>query len=589
MIIYRDQHRLANPRRLLSDLRSTGLRLGSSNPVTHEAAVDALIGLGALESAVDDVIFPDADGIDPLAQRLRDASVALGHVLWHTWRQQPLQAERWWEQSAASIAGLELQWLPSTVEITVPEGYAYYAVYPELYLEAARRCHAELGPFDAVLLGLRSIGVSLSAAVAGSLEELGCRVVSYTLRPRGHPFSRHPILTGELAVRLAAERDAYFLVIDEGPGLSGSSIGGTAGMLGALGIHDDRIILLPSWQTDGSGLRSSIAREQWRRHRQISVSFEEVLLDSGRLTQALPAGPLRDLSAGAWRTALYPEPGGYPPIQPQHERRKYLLEPAGSSRPGPEPVLLRFAGLGGYSGPKLHRAERLADAGFSPRPLGLVHGFLVQRFVPGAPVSSERIDARLLETIARYLAHLSLEHAAEPSVANTVLREMIAHNVDEGLGDEWLRLVDTRLRNHPGDWNERPAALDGRMLPHEWIRTDSGYLKTDSIDHHDDHFFPGCQDIAWDLAAACLEFDLDSEERRWLVERYRVMSRDRTITARLPLQAISYLAFRLGYATLASSVLGRTPDGKQFAAAAGRYASLLRRELIRTAGEHWNV
>ena len=31
--------------------------------------------------------------------------------------------------------------------------------------------------------------------------------------------------------------------------------------------------------------------------------------------------------------------------------------------------------------------------------------------------------------------------------------------------------------------------LDGRMLPHEWIETSSGFLKTDAVDHFDDHFF----------------------------------------------------------------------------------------------------
>ncbi len=49
------------------------------------------------------------------------------------------------------------------------------------------------------------------------------------------------------------------------------------------------------------------------------------------------------------------------------------------------------------------------------------------------------------------------------------------------------------------------------MLPHEWIRTASGFLKTDAVDHQDDLFFPGCQDIAWDIAGAIVEFGIPRE------------------------------------------------------------------------------
>ena len=50
---------------------------------------------------------------------------------------------------------------------------------------------------------------------------------------------------------------------------------------------------------------------------------------------------------------------------------------------------------------------------------------------------------------------------------------------------------------------EAPAcAMDNRMFPHEWLATRRSYIKTDGTDHHDDHFYPGPQDIAWDLAAS---------------------------------------------------------------------------------------
>ena len=50
------------------------------------------------------------------------------------------------------------------------------------------------------------------------------------------------------------------------------------------------------------------------------------------------------------------------------------------------------------------------------------------------------------------------------------------------------------------------VAIDGRMLPHEWLETRMAIVKADALDHHDDHFFPGCQDIAWDIAGASVEW-----------------------------------------------------------------------------------
>ena len=49
--------------------------------------------------------------------------------------------------------------LPDTLRIKELEGYAFYAVYPEAYVDAAER--AGLGP-DTVVIGIRSIGTSLA-------------------------------------------------------------------------------------------------------------------------------------------------------------------------------------------------------------------------------------------------------------------------------------------------------------------------------------------------------------------------------------------------------------------------------------------
>lgn len=590
MIVFRDQRVPADPTHLLSAIRLDVSRWANGSPPPHDAAVRLLINMGKLEAALADAIFPEHDGFHPVTRRLRQASCALGHVLWHTWRGQAAEARCWLAQAAATLAHLELQPLPQRVLVVAPEGYAHYAVYPEMYLEAARRCYEILGPFNAVCLGLRSIGTSLSAVVHGALEEQGCKVASYTLRPRGHPFTRRPVVTSQLQMILQAERDAVFLVVDEGPGISGSSLAGTADLLSDLGIEDERIVLFPSWATDGAELRSPDARARWPRHRQFIATFEEVWLNSGRLSQRLPTGRLRDFSAGAWRDELYDDPAAFPPIQPQHERRKYLLESFSGPHSERTSRWLTFVGLDSPISAKLARAEQLAAAGFTTAPEMVANGFLVRPFTPGAPVSrQEGVEPELLETMASYLAYISREHPAEPSVTDTSLREMVSTNVAKGLGDRWLSRLDSSLSGSAAGWCERPVALDGRMLPHEWIRTAQGYLKTDAVDHCDDHFFPGCQDIAWDVVAACLEFGLPPDNRRRLIQRYRVLSGDRTIASRLPLHAVTYLAFRLGYATMAAGTLGGTPDGMRFAGAAERYQELLKSELVHAQQDRWDA
>jgi hypothetical protein len=586
MIVYRDQLLRADPQALLEKLRTRVTRLDFLTATVHQAVLDAFIEAGILESAVADAVFSEADGIHPLTSDLRGVTVGLGHVLWHCWLNAPQRAKQWCSRVLERLGDIQRHRMPPNVEFTVPEGFAYYAVYPEGYLEAARQFWAELRPSNTVCIGLRSIGTTLSGGVAAALSELGCPTQSLTIRPRGHPFSRTPIFDWQVEQLIRGALDAHFLLVDEGPGISGSSLAGTAQLLGSLGVPDDRIILFPSWQTDGSQLRSAEARDHWSRHRQFSVSFEELWIDSGKLRRALPGWQWQELSAGAWRSEVYDDPHQYPPVQPQHERRKYLLRPdSGRYAPG---KLLSFTGLGDRTEPLIHRGERLAEAGFTPWPEGKVHGFLIRQFVPGSPGWAGGVDESFVETVARYLAHLSRQHISEPTTSTASLKEMARLNVAEELGSAWEQRLEAALPCESETWSERPVTLDGRMQPHEWIRTDCGYIKVDAFDHHSDHFFAGCQDIAWDLSAAAFEMQLDTAARRCLIERYRKLSGDHSIGARLPHYGLCYLAYRLGYTRLATTVLGESADKQRFATAADRYSQLLRRELRYSPGATWN-
>jgi hypothetical protein len=468
--------------------------------------------LGELEAGVADKLCRERDADLPVLQALRRGE----------WR------------------GLDL---PAEIEISVPEGFAYYAADPELYRIAARRFARECRPGRAAAIGIRSIGTTLAAVVEAELRAAGVDTRSWSVRPRGHPWDRTLAVAGDLE-RAWREWDGWFAVVDEGPGLSGSSFAAVTGYLSGLGVPDERIVILPAWLPDGEGFVSETARERWRRHRKFHAGFDELARFPGA----------RNLSAGAWRELR----GTWPAVQPQHERLKYL----DGER------LYKFVGYGRYGRAKEERARVLR--GFVPPVEGLADGFLAGRWVPGCPARPSR---ELIEHAAAYLAFVRREFQTGDAPAYEPLAEMIAVNVPHAPDpSRWRSAVAGGLA----------AALDARMLPHEWLETADGFVKTDALEHHDDHFFPGPQDTAWDLAAFALEFALDGAGEDALLESYSRRSGDRSVRARLPFYRLAYLSFRLGYSDLAVQALGDSPDGARFHRERARYAALVESEIERS-------
>lgn len=473
---------------------------------SHENIRRFLIHWGEVESAHADELCPDFDESHPEIDRLREVSMLAGRLF-------VKQDARTAARLNALLARLELPERP--VRVRIPEGYAYYGLFPETYAQAARRLFDAKWPAEAVCIGIRSIGTSLSAVAGAALEQCGSRVYSWTVRPHGHPFDRRLRIGPDLEDAWRALSHACFVIVDEGPGLSGSSFAAVAQYLSRLGIPDHRIVFMPSWIPAGDQFVCEPARAVWRRHDKYAVEPE--------------SGGCIDISAGKWRSIFYGHESEYPPVQPQHEARKYLCSsPNGTA-------FKKFAGLGLYGEMKLHAARTLSGAGFCPPVLGLEDGYLMTKFVPGQPLSASTTDPQLLETMARYLAFRARAFAASESTPLEELAHMLQFN--------------SGLTIRPPD-STQGVVTDGRMLPHEWIATPTGYLKTDALDHGDNHFYPGPTDIAWDVAGAITEFNLDQQEREYLVSQYTRVSGDRNIRSRLPFFTAAYLAFRMGYARM---------------------------------------
>jgi hypothetical protein len=576
MLVYGDAPRCEDPRRKLVELAEALRPLADLPPGLdrHAALVDALIEAGELAQGIADADFVGR-GMDELGAPAPEAAMALlGRVArdvclsWDTGFAQlgPLPE--------AELAALAAMALPEATRSRRAEGFAYYALYPEAYALAAASLPAAR-PMR--VIGLRSIGATLAAMVAARLGGVPAR----TLRPVGHPFRRELAAGERLAADLLLDRAARFAVVDEGPGLSGSSFGAVMAFLEERGVPLSRIHLLPGHGGEPGPQACPDSRARWARVQRHPASFEDLLLHAARPEHRLegwagellgsPDGPLEDLSGGAWRRLH----GGEPPIHPYMERRKFLFRRGGSA------WLLKFVGLGRHGATQAERARRLHAAGFTPEVAGFRHGFLVERWMGEArPLDPARFGRdRLVAHLGRYLAFRArhLPAAPEGGASAEALWRMARHNAAEALGEALASQLD--------GWKPELSSLEARMRRvwtdnrlHAWewlVLPDGRLLKTDAVDHAAAHDLIGCQDIAWDVAGAAVELGLSAAERERLrasVEGETAREMDPALLAFL---TPCYLAFQLGYHAMAADASGEE-DAARARHAVDRYAEGLR-------------
>lgn len=553
-----------------------------SGDTLRESALGLLMEWGVFESALVDAISTDEDDDNDATALLRDAAMLTGrifHASVSAMEHRGLCNELM--EIVDRLRGLEL---PEAVTLREPEGYAHYGLYPELYMEAAGRFSEELKPSEAVCVGLRSIGTSLSAAASAALAAKGCAVESFTLRPRGHPFKRYIQASRAVSRRVQSLKGRPFLIFDEGPGLSGSSFGSVVNFLSSLGIPEKDMVLFPSWEPDGEAFFSEESKGPWTRLRKYTADFDAVFVKSGRLSSGLNTSELVNISGGGWRPYFYRSEEDYPAVNAHHEKRKYVAiggknDAQGNGRAW-KGLVLRFAGLGRFGRAKYERAVRLSGSGLTQRAASIRDGFMATEFVHGRPVAGMELNQLLLDEMARYVAFIDNNMDERPSVSFDEMEEMITRNTTVGLGGKWTERLSALYRFRPS-FNENGArSIDGRMLPNEWLLTPLGYVKADSFDHHADQFFPRCQDIAWDLSGAITEFDLNPMEEDYLLSRFLRHSSDRGALKRLRFYKIAYLAYRLGYSAFSAEELKGTKDGGKFKALNARYALKLKHELL---------
>jgi hypothetical protein len=533
MIVYRAAQRTIRPMEQLESLRERISRARLGPPLSLDKVTSLLIDIGELESGCQDAANPVRDDVPHPA--LNSASLTMGRLFWHTWNRMR-SADR---AAVLATVGAELDRiagpeLPQGISVSLAEGFAWYALYPESYIVAASRALHTIDPPSATVIGLRNIGCTLSAVVAATVHEHGIPVRRFTVRPRGHPFDRQIHLTHSLASQLTREQGC-FLIVDEGPGLSGSSLTSVAATLSSLGIPDDRIVFLPAWDPEPQALNSEAARQHWIRHRRVVASFQDVVLAGQEAPVPRAAG---DISGGRWRHRSFPSEAEYPPVQPSHERRKFLLEATGIDR------LFKFAGLGHYGEATLRRALLLHAGGFTPAPGALRRGFIEWEYHAGRPLRPKDRSDELVRHAARYIGFRAKVLPADRGTSCHDLAAMANANFSEAFGEHNPITVQAEEQ-----LDSAPAALvDGRMQPYEWLRRPDGkLLKTDAVDHCDDHFLPGGADPAWDLAGLSVEFELEPDLEAVMLREYSRCTGDIWASSRLHFYRLCYLGFRVGY------------------------------------------
>lgn len=552
MLVYGDHERIeiladisADLARRLQDYcrRSPGLQ-------RHGVLVDALIRAGGMAQGIADEAFArdQVDDTSAANDACNGLMLMLAEAAVRSWRSGftdgDLTAD--WRRALYSI-GRE-----DTVRIRLAEGYAYYALYPESYIEAALASGLDS---RTVVIGIRSIGTSLGAVVAAALGSEGL----VTVRPKGHPFERRIELGPTLTKQVLADARANFAIVDEGPGLSGSSFASVRNWLVDKGVGEHRIHFFPSHGGEPGNQTTGTWRWRWSGSNRHHTDLATLILTPDNPRHGLEKwisdlvgpldGPLTDISGGRWREQVYAHCGDWPPSDSQMERRKYIAQAGG------ERFLVKFAGLGGDAERKLEVGRPLAEAGFVPEPVGSCHGFIVQRWLDGRPLDMAELDRQqLISRIGDYLVFRARMLKAQfPGACLDALFKMAAFNIGEALGPEVGDRVKAWLgASASSDATILPVDTDNRMHAWEWFTDTSGRLiKADALDHSSAHDLIGCQDIAWDIAAAAVEFALSDTETAELAERVGRQA-GRKIDATLPgALKLCYIGFQLGLWTYA--------------------------------------
>ena len=437
LLVFRDGRRVFAGRDLLRPLLQNLDLLSNSDFKTQparEELIEALLRSGESECALADHGGSGAAAED--LARLTD-QLAIGLVGQSNLR---LASELLERLSSAD--------LPESLTVSIPEGFSYYALHPLDYADLLSE-NAIDTPAAAVV-GIRSIGTTLSAIVRAWFELRQIPAERITVRPTGHPFDRRLSLSErdrQWIIR-GVQQQAMFFVVDEGPGLSGSSFLAVAEALLRAGVSAERIVLLPSSTPNLSALLASDAAPRWGRFK--TLPLKSML--------HVPTEAKHDFGWGEWRRNVFAREQDWPGVWPWTERRKFL---SANRR-----TLFRFDGHGHYGKAVRDRAKLLAEHGWGPAASVAGDGFSACPWNFGE--RPRHADRDTVLHLARYCAFRAA-HFELPAASSDELEHMTFGPVRHGEGVPIRHSADraagTRRRAHDAarvDCNSRSPLAQSR-------------------------------------------------------------------------------------------------------------------------------
>ena len=536
--VFRDGRRPIRSSDLIADLKATVRKLRAA-PGNESAALDAVIRAGEFESALADegIASREAGALtDALAKHMVTGSIEGDN----------------YDERLFFLEGLDV---PRTLLISPPEGFSFYCLNPKDLVGSARNvCKFEN---RVAVIGIRSIGITLSATVAAALSSPRRRVNRISVRPTGHPYDRVLEFNKEQMqwIQDEFENGAHFLIVDEGPGRSGSTFLCVAEALAAHGVPESAITLLGTRAVNADELCAPDAGVRWRRFKFVFAEPESARRFEG----------FSYVGGGEWRNVFLPGQSAWPACWTQMERSKFL---------SPDKTLLfKFEGMGRIGEEVRARGDLLGRAGFGLPPRDAGGGYACYEIVKGSALASTSLSPAILEHLASYCAMRLSGFKVTPGQLDPI-SDMVKFNLGQELG---MNADDFELPV------EDLAIVDGRMQPHEWILSDSGKLfKCDAVSHGDDHFFPGPTDIVWDLAGATVEWNLSADASDFLLDRFSHLTR-RNVRKRFEKYLVAYSVFRMSMCKMAVPTTADNSERARLTRDYSRYRTTVER-LLRLSG-----
>ncbi|MEI6351673.1 MAG: hypothetical protein WCP06_11280 [Verrucomicrobiota bacterium] len=509
----------------------------AQNAADAESTRAALIAAGQLEQGF-------ADAGEAIAEPVTDAAA---EALIACWRCRPVEEIR--DALDRGLAALALI-VPARFEtgsllIKAPEGFAFYALFPEQYAEAAfswaaSRSHSKS---RVLVVGIRSIGTTLSAVVKAALTSIGWNARRCTVRPEGGIYDRKITFAAEIG-----NRADWALVADEGPGNTGVSMAAAVFALEKAGIPRSRIGLFPSHAGSPGRESPDSVKACWKSVPSVIGHPPDIVGKLTAATERITGGVVietQDWSAGAWRGHVFERRQQWPAVCAMLERIKHrcLLNDKSA-------LVWKFSGFSGVHSQNANaEAKRLKTTHpWTPEPVAICDGFIATPWIRGT---------RMVQATPAFASHMGRYLAAacsqelnyeEVVAAHERITPLIEANLSRWLGQQAARRATElwkRTRAVPS-----PLCVDPRQPLHDWIETGPDqWIKTDSTGHLCDHTLAGRQPIEWGLAAACNA--CGPRETPALLSAFHANIGWTISKGRLVAYQIAQAAFRLGELELA--------------------------------------